>query len=58
MVLALGYAFILIYHVYVLDHGLSLYLNAFAELDYERECLKEEKVPKVFEEENQVSLRT
>lgn len=42
----------------LLDWGLSLCLNAFAELDHEREGLKEDKVPGVFEEENQVSLRT
>lgn len=58
LVLALGYAFVLTYHVYVLDYGLSLYWNTFAELGHKRECLKEEKVSKVFEEENQVSLRT
>lgn len=40
------------------DWEINLWLNAFAELGNERECLKEDKVPGVFEEENQVTLRT
>lgn len=58
LVLALGCAVILTYLCTLLHWGLNLLWNAFAELGCERDCLKDDKLPGEFEEENQVTLRT
>lgn len=58
LVLASGCGVILTFLCTSLHWGLNLGLNAFAQLGRERDCLKEDKLPGEFEEENQVTLRT